>query len=285
MTVTSCLYYTISLQKIKHNPRNNIINWHERVMEMSQSIFYPATNAPALVAAAETLKTKGYGVVSRPCESVTHLLLPVPSLDADGTIKGGGELQALLNVLPKHVTVIGGNLPQIPGHRTIDLLKDPEYLARNAYITAHCAIRLAMLQLPVTMRGCKVLIIGWGRIGKCLTRLLRALEADLTVAARKDTDRAIAHALGYSAVDFNELDGHLDRYRLIFNTVPYPVLSAEQAADCRSNCLKIDLASIQGIDSSDVLWARGLPGKDAPESSGALIAKSAIRLLDRKEAT
>ena len=250
---------------------------------MSQSIFYPATNAPALTAAAETLKSRGYGVVSRPCESVTHLLLPVPSLESDGTIKGGGDLQALLNALPRNVTVIGGALPSMPGHRTIDLLKDAEYLARNAYITAHCAVRLAMLQLPVTLRGCKVLIIGWGRIGKCLTRLLRALEADLTVAARKETDRAIAHALGYSAVDISELDGHLDRYRVIFNTVPYPVLSEEQMSDCRTNCLKIDLASTQGIESPDVLWARGLPGKDAPESSGALIAKSAIRLLDRKE--
>ena len=271
------------MQKIKHNPHINNINWHERVMEMSQSIFYPATNTPALTAAAETLKAKGYGVVSRPCKSVTHLLLPVPSLEPDGTIKGGGELQALLDALPNNVTVIGGALPPLPGHRIIDLLKDPEYLARNAYITAHCAIRLAMLQLPVTMRGCKVLIIGWGRIGKCLTRLLRAMEADLTVAARKETDRAIAHALGYNAVDFTELDGHLDHYRLIFNTVPSSVLSAEQMSDCRKNCLKIDLASVQGMDAPDVLWARGLPGKDASESSGALIAKSAIRLLDRKE--
>lgn len=285
MVITSYFYYTITLQKIKHNPHRIIINWHERVMEMSQSIFYPATNSPALVAAAETLKSKGYGVVNRPCESVTHLLLPVPSLDTDGSIKGGGDLHALLNALPKNTTVIGGALPALPGHRTIDLLKDPEYLARNAYTTAHCAIRLAMLQLPVTLRGCKVLIVGWGRIGKCLTRLLRALEADLTVAARKDTDRAMAHALGYSAVTLDELDGQLDRYRLIFNTVPSPVLSAAQLADCRSNCLKIDLASAQGLESSDTLWARGLPGKDAPESSGILIAKSAIRLLDRKETT
>lgn len=250
---------------------------------MSKYIFYPATRSPALTAVAETLKSKGYGVVSRPCEGVTHLLLPVPSFDADGTIKGGGDLDELLSILPKNITVVGGLLPEIPGYKTMDLLKEPSYLAQNAYITAHCAIRLAMLRLPVTMRGCKVLIIGWGRIGKCLTRLLRALEADLTVAARKESDRSMAKALGYAAIPPEEMADELDQYRLIFNTVPAPILSAEQAADCNARCLKIDLASIPGIDAPDVLWARGLPGKYAPESSGVLIAKTAIRLLDRKE--
>jgi len=249
---------------------------------MSHYIFYPATRSPALLAAAEALKFKGYGVVDRPCESVTHLLLPVPSFDPDGSIKGGGELKDLLEILPKNITVVGGMLSGV-SHKKIDLLEDAEYLSANAYITAHCALRLAMMQLPVTMRHCKVLIIGWGRIGKCLTRLLRALEADLTVAARKETDRATAHALGYKAIEPSLMEGDLNRYRLIINTVPHPMLSEHQLKDCRNGCLQIDLASAKGLEGADVLWARGLPGKDAPESSGALIAKTVIRLLDRKE--
>ena len=140
-----------------------------------------------------------------------------------------------------------------------------------------------MLQLPVTLRKCKVLIIGWGRIGKCLTRLLRAMEADLTVAARKETDRATAHALGYAAIHPAMLEGKLDQFRLIINTVPQPILNSEQLSDCCDKCVKLDLASVQGLEGNDVIWARGLPGKDAPESSGALIAKTIVRLLDRKE--
>ena len=250
---------------------------------MSQYIFYPATRSPALWAAGEYLKRKGYGVVNRPCESVSHLLLPVPSFEEDGTIKGGGELTSLLETLPKQVTIVGGFLPDIPEHKTIDLLKDPEYLAGNAYITAHCAIRLAMLQLPITLRGCKVLILGWGRIGKCLTRMLRAMEADLTVTARSESDRAMAHALGYTTLHPSELNGKLDRYRLIFNTVPALMLSEDQVQDCNEKCLKIDLASKPGIAGADVLWARGLPGKDAPEASGELIGKTIIQHLSRKE--
>lgn len=252
---------------------------------MSRYIFYRANDSAVLRAAAETLKSKGYGVVSHPCESVTHLLLPVPSFSPDGTIKGGGSLESLLQFLPKNITIIGGNLPTegLQGYKTMDLLKDPVYLASNAAITAYCAVRLAMQELPVTLRGLKVLIIGWGRIGRCLSALLWGLEADVTVAARKLEDRAMAHALGYHTAIPEELDQDLNCYRLIYNTAPAPVLSREQIAHCRENCLKIDLASSLGIDAEDVLWARGLPGKDAPESSGKLIAKTAIRLIGQRE--
>jgi len=261
------------------------IFWRERVMTMSRYIFCTANESIVLRSAAETLKSRGYGVVSHPCESVTHLLLPVPSFDERGNLKGGGDIDALLKALPKGITIVGGNLnaARFPGYQLMDLLKDPTYLARNAAITAYCALRLAMMELPVMLRGCKVLIIGWGRIAKCLSALLWALEADVTVAARKETDRAMACALGYRAETIENLDATLNDYRLIFNTVPAPVLSAQQIEHCRQGCLRIDLASVRGMEGNHMIWARGLPGKDAPESSGTLIAKTVIRLLERKE--
>jgi dipicolinate synthase subunit A len=255
------------------------------VIAVSQLIFYPINHSPVLNAAGEALKRRGYGVVDQPCESVTHLLLPVPSFDDRGNVKGGGDLDAVLAKLPKNITVIGGKIPKdrFPGHKTIDLLKDPTYLADNAAITAYCAVRLAMMELPVMLRGCRVLIIGWGRIGRCLAALLWALEADVTIAARGEDQRAMAHALGYHAEDTEQLGHNLNGFRLIFNTAPAPVLSEEQISHCRDNCLKIDLASALGIAGKHVIWARGLPGRDTPESSGKLIAKTVIRHLDRKE--
>lgn len=250
-------------------------------MLMSKYIFFPINQSPVLRAASEALKSRGYGVVGCPCESVTHLLLPVPSFDDSGNIKGGGDPDTVLSRLPKSVTVVGGNIPngRFPGYKILDLLKDPTYLAANASITAYCALGLAMTELPVVLRGCKTLILGWGRIGRCLAALLWALEADVTIAARKETDRAMAEALGYRAVDPGKLDRDLNEYRLIFNTAPAPVLCREQTAHCREDCLKIDLASKPGIEADHILWARGLPGKNAPESSGKLIARSVIRLL------
>lgn len=252
---------------------------------MSRYIFYPVNRSPVLCAAAETFKRRGYGVVDHPCESVTHLLLPVPSFDSNGNVKGGGDPDILLPLLPDEVIIVGGNIPddRFPGYRIMDLLKDPTYLADNAAITAYCALRLAMMELPVMLRGTQVLIIGWGRISKCLAALLWGMEAEVTIAARKEEDRALAHALGYHTEIPKKLGHNLNGYRLIFNTAPAPVLSEEQVAHCQENCLKIDLASIKGIEGRHVIWARGLPGKDTPESSGKLIAKTVIRSLDRKE--
>lgn len=252
---------------------------------MNNPIFLPVGHTDALDYAVGILAHKGCDLARQPNETVTHVLLPVPGFEPDGRVKGGGDLGEILSRLPKDVIIFGGNLkrPELAGYRTADFLLDPLYLAENANITAHCALRLAMSRLPVTLQGCQALVIGWGRIGKCLAALLKRLGAEVTVAARKESDRAMLRALGYDAVDTGALTGCLMRFRVIFNTVPVMVLDESRLPYCRPGCLKIDLASARGIAGEDVLWARGLPNRDAPETSGALIAGTAIAMAARKE--
>ena len=83
--------------------------------------------------------------------------------------------------------------------------------------------------------------------------------------------------MGYMAA--NTADMTTEKYRLIVNTVPEMVFHC-----CQGNALKIDLASKPGIGGADVLWARGLPGKDAPESSGALIGRTVLAKLQQEGA-
>ena len=248
---------------------------------MTKPVFYTPGTLTSLRYAKAALSAKGCCFVPKPDSSVTHLLLGVPAFEKDGTLKGGGSIGALLAALSPEVTVVGGMLrsPLLAGFKTIDLLSDPIYTAENADITAHCAVKLAMNRLPVTLKGCHTLVIGWGRIGKCLASLLRRMGAAVTVAARKEADRAMLLALGYDTLPTEGLGYELLRYRIIFNTVPQPILSKEATAFCSDDCIKIDLASIQGIEGEDVVIARGLPGTDAPETAGALIAKTALRLI------
>lgn len=252
---------------------------------MNTRIFFSAGHTDALDHCVRDLQYRGCNILSAPTDRVTHLLLPVPSFEPDGSLKGGGELSAVLERLPKSVTVIGGNLthPALKDYSSIDLLKDPIYLAENANITAHCAVTLAAKQLPVTLQRCPVLVIGWGRIGKCLAALLRQLGAHVSVYARKEADKAMLLALEYDIADITPPAYDLMRYRVIFNTAPYMVLPAELLKNCCPACLKIDLASVQGMEGKDVIWARGLPNKNAPESSGELIARTVLRLITRKE--
>ena len=246
-------------------------------MIMGECILYVAGYSPAMSYCIQTLKSAGFTILSEPSMQVTHLLLPVPSFAPDSSIVGGGNLSTLLTLLPKNITVIGGNLdrPELDYYATVDLLQDETYLSLNANITAHCAVKLAMNQLPVILEGCPALIFGWGRIGKCLARLLRQLGTQVTVCARKEADRCALISLGYDAIDYPQV--RLQDYRVIFNTVPTMLFPS-----CPGDGLKIDLASRLGLGSDDVIWARGLPGKDAPASSGALIARSLMPIL-RKE--
>ena len=252
---------------------------------MNGITFYPYGTNAAVRYAAQRLTNLGCNVSDVADGSVTHLLLPVPSFDPHGHIRGGSTLEDALSGLPESVTIIGGKLenPLFSKHKCIDLLKDPRYLAENAAITAECALQAAMNNLTVTLAGSPVLVLGWGRIGKCLAYLLRAIGADVTVAVRKESDLAMVQALGFRGENLPQLSYGLMRYRVIFNTVPAPVLSRAQTVHCRPECLLIDLASTDGIEGDDVIRARGLPGSEVPESSGNLIAKTIIRLTTGRE--
>lgn len=224
----------------------------------------PSGSSAALTYAVHNLEKAGCQILLQPDTSVTHLLLPIPSPVAD----------SVLARLPETVTVVGGNLPAMD-QPVIDLLQDPVYVSKNANITAHCAVKLAMNKLTCILSDCKTLIVGWGRIGKCLGKLLRDMGVPVTIAARKEADRAMLEALGYSTCSVEDVDP--SEFDLIYNTAPEMVFP-----ECPGQGLKIDLASKLGLGGSDVLWARGLPGKMAPASSGQLIAETVLRLLEKE---
>lgn len=244
---------------------------------MNHEVIYFASNSSVMQHCKDYLKSANFTIAEAPQSNVTHLLLPVPSFSTNDEIIGGGHIDDLLIQLPKDITIIGGNLTsaKLHNYHTIDLLQNSDYLCDNARITAHCALQVTLDQLSVTIDHCNVLIIGWGRIGKCLAQLLKALGTHVTVCARKANDRAMLRSLGYSTVDIPDVT--FEKYRVIFNTVPSMLFP-----ECPKEPLKIDLASQPGIGGSNVIWARGLPGKNAPESSGQLIAKTLISII-RKE--
>lgn len=244
---------------------------------MKQPIFYTAGCTDALRYARNRLQQWGYTISPIPTEHVTHLLLPVPSFESPGILKGGTALSDILKTLPENITILGGGLPALP-YRCIDFLKDEFYLTENASITAHCAVKLVQQLYSGILKDVPVLIIGWGRIGKQLVQLLKALGAIVTVAVRKASDMEALQSIHCNATLLCHL--HPERYRIILNTAPAPILQADNA---QSDALLIDLASIQGIQGSRVLWARGLPNKEAPQLSGNLIAKTALRYALGKE--
>lgn len=228
----------------------------------------------ALRIAARHLTDAGLPITHKAAPDVSHVLLPVPSFTT-----GDSYLAHLLTDLPEDAVFSGGFLdtPLLQGRQTVDFLKDPYYLAENAAITASCAIR--MLD-HAALKGSRVLIVGWGRIGKCLCRLLDVEGAELSVAVRKDADRAIIRALGWRGISIEDARQELYHYDVILNTVPQMVLPD---INTKSGAVILELASKPGMSGTNIINARGLPGKMAPEASGKLIANTFIRLSLGKE--
>lgn len=244
---------------------------------MKQIIFRTAGSSPALVHARNLLASWGYQFASPDEKSISHLLLPVPSIDEKGKIRGGSFLADELCSISKDTTIMGGFLPKT-NNPSVDFLEDAYYITENASITAHCAIKFILQNANYTLKEIPILIIGWGRIGKCLSQLLKGMGAIVTVAVRKESDCALLQTLGYQGIMQHTL--HPANFRIIINTVPAPILTN---SDETKNSFCLDLASERGILGDHVYWKRGIPGLMAPESSGMLIAKTALRYALGKE--
>ena len=144
-----------------------------------------------------------------------------------------------------------------------------------------------MEELPITLQDARVLVIGYGRLGKVLARQLHGLGARVTVAARNPADRAWVRAWGYGDVPSDHLASHTGGFDLICNTVPVCLLDREALSGVTPGCLIIDLASKPGgVDFAaagelgiTVIWALSLPGKVAPVTAGKAIRSAIYNIM------
>ncbi len=235
---------------------------------------------PAMTYARTYLQKAGISLSSSPQWNTKHLLLDIPTIRPGGMTKE--ILCTLLSSLPTDITVWGGDLTNaLPSeYRTVDFLKDEQYLKENASITAQCTIPILEEYRSLPWADFSTLIIGWGRISKALAPLLTSLGSPVTIATRIPDHSTEIMETGYAAANPAHLLAILPQFRCIINTAPAAVLSLLESDSCH-DCIKVDLASQKGIEGTDVIWARGLPGKCAPECSGKLIADTFLRL--RKE--
>lgn len=243
---------------------------------MGRTKFYCAGITEAATQAAILLRKQGISFGQIPSADITDVLLDVPSYSKTGMLRNGDDPEILFSRLSPGIRVWGGNLLPGSGMIPFDLLKDHTYLAENAAITADCTLKIAAPLLQTTWNLTHVLIIGWGRIGKHLCKLLKPLGADITVCARKASDRALIKAFGYHPQTPSALLAQTAFFELIINTAPAVILGPD--TEIKPDCVAIDLASTQGLTLPHVIWARGLPGKLAPKASGALIAQSILRI-------
>ena len=231
-----------------------------------------------------------------------YVVLPIPA-SSDGVTAScpflgkNIMLDEILIRLKENGIVFGGKIDnrlkefcENNGHLAIDYLQREELSVANAVPTAEGALQIAMEELPITIFGSRVLIIGFGRIGKVLTKMLVSLGADTMVATASYSNNEWIKIYGAKPVSTAKIENYLADFDLIINTAPSIILDKKRLSKIPDNTLIIDLASKPGgvdfesakVLSKKTIWALSLPGKVAPMTSGEIIAHTILNILEER---
>ena len=203
------------------------------------------------------------------------------------------SIRELMHVINAKILIAGSITPDVYDLANdeyieiIDIMKREELAVLNTISTAEGTIEIIIANTNKIIHGSKVLILGFGRIGKVLARKLAGLSAKVTCAARKDEDLAWIEAYGHKSLNINNLGENLRPFDIIINTVPHIILTEQKLEYVRKDALLIDLASNPGgIDKKAIkdrnlkfVWALSLPGKVAPTTSAEFIKETVYNIL------
>lgn len=204
------------------------------------------------------------------------------------------SISDFFSFIPKESIVFGGLIaPEVfdtaksYGIKIYDYYDFEELQIKNALPTAEGAIEIALREMPVTLFGTKSLITGYGRIGKVLSPMLKAMGSDVTVSTRSRDSLVWIEISGFHAMDSASLSESAGKFDLIINTAPSKLFTYDVLKNIKDDALILDLASRPGgvdMDAASslgikVIWALGLPGKCAPVTSGHIIGSTILNIL------
>lgn len=183
--------------------------------------------------------------------------------------------------------VVGGGAKKYFAE-AVDLLEREDFKILNAVPSAEGAVAVAIEATDITLSGAKCVVVGFGKIGKRLSALLRAFGADVTATARKAVDFAEARAAGIRIVQTKRVSASLAEADIVFNTVPYSVIGEKELSATKETAVFIELASAPGgIDKEacgrlgkKYVSALGLPGRFSPKSAGRITAEAIKNIIE-----
>ena len=203
------------------------------------------------------------------------------------------SIRELMHVINAKILIAGSIIPEVYDLANdeyiaiIDIMKWESLAVFKTISTAQGTIEIIIANTNKIIHGSRVLILGFGRIGKVLARKLAGLSAKVTCAARKDEDLAWIRAYGHMETNINTIGENLSEFDVIINTVPHLVLTEERIKYVKDDCLLVDLASNPGgIDKRaakdknlKLIWALALPGKVAPVTTAEFIKDTVYNIL------
>lgn len=183
-------------------------------------------------------------------------------------------------------TFIAGGIPiqfyENKSIKNIDLLQSEALTILNAIPTAEGTIKIAMEETEITIHESKIMIFGYGRIGKILCQNFKNLGAKVYCVARKEADLAWIREQNCIPITYHEAENEVKKIDIIINTVPSLVIEEKIIKNLKQNCVIIDIASNPGgVDKNiakrykiKVITALGIPGEIAPLTAAKYIEQT-----------
>ncbi len=239
---------------------------------LPDKFFIPYADDVRMSFAKEFLVSRGYTAVDNPDNS-DFVILPVPTK------------QYMLDEMQGRLCFHAGGICEYG----FDYMKNESYVLKNAFLTAEGAVSYLELNTPYSLINSDILIIGYGRIGTALHKLLSAYGAIITVCSRSKSSEALARFNGARHIGFDELKKS-SSFDVIINTVPHPVLNETELKVLKQSCIILDLASFPGgVDNHvakslglTVLNGRGMPSKFTVQTAGELIGEAIIDIIEEE---
>ncbi|MBO5745827.1 MAG: hypothetical protein J6Q76_02325 [Clostridia bacterium] len=224
------------------------------------------------------------------------LILPLPASTDGKTVNAPltGDIIFIDNILQYRPKLIFGglitnNLSEEFSNRNIeyyDYYKSERLTVKNAVLTAEAAVAIAINCTDFSIFESKALVIGYGRIGKILSRYLKDLGADVTATSRNIGVLATINADNLKSENTNRASLIAGEFDYIFNTAPFPILNRTFFKNCKKTAFVEDLATNSGIDMASAKEYEinagiysGLPGKHSPKKAAKYIADEIIYYL------
>jgi len=227
----------------------------------------------------------------RPALYSRLVLLPIPT-SRDGEHISGTDipLTAVADAVSGSTLAVGYAIPdelsallRAAGAEALDLSLDEEFLTENAILTAKGAFGRILTESAADLSDMKIGLIGYGRIGSSLLRMLLFLGARVTVlTGRREVVLTLAEA-GVESCLYAER-GDLSRFDLIINTAPASILSENDLAALLPSARIIDLASGNFLPASPaVKKLPSIPELMYPESAGRLYVRAVAKRAFSRE--
>lgn len=225
------------------------------------------------------------------------IILPVPAEAGDNVRSPLGAKSISINevmaLAAPGALVLGGKMSEgLLGLieekrlRAVDYYGLEEYAIRSADATAEGVVRILLEELGEKLSGKRLMITGFGRIGKLTAKRLCQLGANVTVTARKKSDLAWAEVLGYKFIETARLGEVIGEQRAVINTIPYVVMRENELSRLREDSFIIETASTPGYDAdaaarlgTKIISAGGLPGKFTPKTAAEDIYKTIVPII------